>query len=214
MFMQPSETILLLMPDAGRRAACFAALADRPQRIVRAFGESDDVTEVLGGIEQACLVIDKAAIRQSGFRALTASLERRPAIFSLALAPGLDVDDAMTLLTCPRCEILRSDDVAAAADRAEALLPAIAAVGERWRAEQAARLALARLSPREATVLAGLAGGQTSKDIARVLGVSPRTIEVHRASIMRRTGSDTLAGLLRLYFLAELPVAPLLARAA
>ena len=214
MFMQASETILLLMPDAARRADCFAVLANRPQRIVRGFGDSADVREAIDTVDQACLMIDQAAIRQPGFRALTAWLEERPAIVALAIAPALNADDAMTLLACPRCEIVRSDDVTQAAARAEALLPAIAALGARWRAEQAARTALARLSPREATVLAGLAGGQTSKDIARTLGVSPRTIEVHRASIMRRTGTNTLAELLRLHFLAELPVAPMLARAA
>jgi two-component system, LuxR family, response regulator FixJ len=213
--MQRSETILLLMPDAVRRAACFTALATAPQRIIRGYGCADDVCEVLAGTDQACLVIDQAAIRQPGFGTMTGLLEDHPAIFPLVLAPALDADDAMTLLSCPRCDILRErDDVGAIADRVAVLLPLAAQVGTRWRRERDARAALARLSPRETSVLTGLAEGQTSKDIARALGVSPRTIEVHRASIMRRTGAATLAELLRLCFLAELSVPPAYARAA
>ena len=215
MAMHPSETILLLMPDIARRAACFTALSVDPQRIIRGYGSADDVCEALAGVEQACLIIDKPAIRQRGFGTLTGLLEDHPAIFPLVLAAQLDADDAMTLLSCPRCEILReTEDVAAVAARVAAMLPMVAQVGQRCRSEQQARAALARLSPREASVLTGLAEGQTSKDIARALGVSPRTIEVHRASIMRRTGAATLADLLRLHFLAELPVVAPLARAA
>lgn len=213
--MNFGETVLLLMPDAGRRAACFTALSAAPQRIIRGYGGAGDLCEALAEIDQACLVIDQSAIRQAGFGKLTGLLEDLPAIFSLVLAPTLDADDAMTLLSCPRCEILRErDDIAAIAARIELALPRIARVGERWRHEQQARAALARLSPREKSVLAALADGQTSKNIARALGVSPRTIEVHRASIMHRTGATSLAELLRLCFLAEFPGVSALARAA
>jgi two-component system, LuxR family, response regulator FixJ len=213
--MHITETILLLMPDTARRVACFTALSVAPQRIIRGYGCADDLSEALPGVEQACLIIDQAAIRQTGFARMAAGLQERPAIFSLVLAPTLDADDAMTLLSCPRCEIVRGgDDVAVVVDRVAALLPHVAQVGDRWRRERAAQAALARLSPREVSVLSCLAEGLTSKDIARTLGVSPRTVEVHRASIMRRTGAATLADLLRLCFLAELAVTPTFARAA
>ena len=215
MFMNPCETILLLMPDTARRMACFTALAVKPQRIVRGFANPTDLCEALAGVDQGCLLFDQAALRLPGFDAMLRQLAARPAIFALAFVTALDADDAMTLLRCPRCDILTGgDDVMAIAERVDALMPLVAQVGARWQSEQQAHAALAQLSPREATVLEGLAAGQTSKDIARALGVSPRTIEVHRASIMRRTGTGTLAELLRLHFLAELPVAPLLARAA
>lgn len=215
MAMNRSETILLLMPDTARRMACFAALAVKPQRIVRGFANARDLGEALLGVDQGCLLFDQAAMHLPGFAAMLRQFAARPAMFALASVAKLDADDAMTLLRCPRCDILTGgDDVTVVADRVEALMPLVAKVGDRWQSEQLARAALARLSPREATVLDGLAAGQTSKDIARALGVSPRTVEVHRASIMRRTSTATLADLLRLHFLAELPVAPLLARAA
>ena len=215
MVMNPCETILLLMPDTARRMACFAALAVKPQRIVRGFANPRDLCEALASVDQGCLLFDQPAMRLPGFDDMLRPLAARPAMFALATVAELGADDAMTLLRCPRCDILTGgDDVMAIAERIDALMPLVAKVGARWQSEQQARAALAQLSPREAMVLAELAAGRTSKDIARTLGISPRTIEVHRASIMRRTGTTTLAELLRLHFLAELPVAPLLARAA
>lgn len=45
---------------------------------------------------------------------------------------------------------------------------------------------LAEMSLRERQVATMLAEGQTSKEIARVLGISPRTVEVHRARLMKK----------------------------
>lgn len=46
----------------------------------------------------------------------------------------------------------------------------------------------ARLSPREREVVTQLAHGLTSKQIARELGLSPRTVEMHRARLLRKLG--------------------------
>lgn len=46
-----------------------------------------------------------------------------------------------------------------------------------------------RLSPREREVLAGMAKGQTSKDSAKELGLSPRTVEKLRASLRAHFGA-------------------------
>lgn len=52
------------------------------------------------------------------------------------------------------------------------------------------------LTPRERTVVAGLTRGRTSKEIARDLGLSPRTIEDVRARLLRRFGARNAAELL------------------
>lgn len=44
-------------------------------------------------------------------------------------------------------------------------------------------------TPRELEVLALYAGGRSAKEIAGVLGISPRTVETHRASVMRKSHS-------------------------
>ena len=53
------------------------------------------------------------------------------------------------------------------------------------------------LSPRESEILSSLARGETSKDIARRLGLSVRTVETHRQNIKRKLALDTPAELLR-----------------
>ena len=58
--------------------------------------------------------------------------------------------------------------------------------------------ALLPLTLRERDVLAGVALGRTNKEIAASLGISPRTVETHRESLMRKTGVRTVAGLTRL----------------
>ena len=53
------------------------------------------------------------------------------------------------------------------------------------------------LSPREREVLRFVAEGKTSRQVATLLGLSARTVDAHRASIMRRLGIHDTAGLVR-----------------
>ncbi len=57
---------------------------------------------------------------------------------------------------------------------------------------------LAGLSPRETEVLTGVVEGKSNKMIALDLGISPRTVEVHRANLMAKTGAGSLSGLVRM----------------
>lgn len=54
---------------------------------------------------------------------------------------------------------------------------------------------LDRLSPREHEVLVGILGGLTNKAIGIELGISHRTVEIHRARIMRKLGATSIASL-------------------
>ena len=63
---------------------------------------------------------------------------------------------------------------------------------------------LAELSPREREVLARVAAGKTSREIAEELGISHRTVEAHRESIMRKLDVHSVAGLTRLAIEADL----------
>jgi DNA-binding NarL/FixJ family response regulator len=51
------------------------------------------------------------------------------------------------------------------------------------------------LTGREREVLAGIAKGLTNKEIASELGISHRTVETHRESLMKKLGIRTVAGL-------------------
>lgn len=63
------------------------------------------------------------------------------------------------------------------------------------------------LTRRERDVLAKVANGASNKEAGRQLGISPRTIEVHRARIMDKLGARNAADLMRIV-LSDAPVRP------
>lgn len=93
-----------------------------------------------------------------------------------------------------------SDDVLVAAIRS-----AFARLSQTEHADEATlkfRARLDSLSEREQQVLDGLLAGHPNKTIAYDLGISPRTVEVHRAHVMTKTGVASLSELVRLSLLA------------
>jgi two-component system CheB/CheR fusion protein len=68
--------------------------------------------------------------------------------------------------------------------------------------QAAARARLATLTSRQRDVLAMVLDGHPSKNIAADLQLSRRTVENHRANIMRRTGCKSLPALARLVMMA------------
>ena len=69
------------------------------------------------------------------------------------------------------------------------------------RADIAARLA--ELTPREYEVMSMVTDGKSNKEIAAMLGVSAKTVEVHRARVMDKMRADSLAELVRMALLAR-----------
>jgi DNA-binding CsgD family transcriptional regulator len=65
----------------------------------------------------------------------------------------------------------------------------------------------ASLTPRQREVMELVLAGHPSKNIAADLGISRRTVENHRAAIMKKTGSKSLPALGRFGFAASAPIA-------
>jgi two-component system response regulator FixJ len=66
-----------------------------------------------------------------------------------------------------------------------------------------AEVHLQALTPRERDVLDGLAQGLPNKTIAYDLGISPRTVEIHRANLMTKLGVRSLSEALKIAFAAQ-----------
>lgn len=69
---------------------------------------------------------------------------------------------------------------------------------ERRRKVANARLLVQKLSNREQEVLRALVNGASSKHIGKDLGISPRTVEIHRANLMRKLNAPTTVDAVRI----------------
>ncbi|MDP3549641.1 MAG: LuxR C-terminal-related transcriptional regulator [Novosphingobium sp.] len=96
-----------------------------------------------------------------------------------------------------------SDELAALIDNAETEMLTTFKV----RAESArAHADMIRLSARERQVLDRVANGESNKEIARLLNISPRTVELHRTNMMGKLGAKNAAEAIRLCLTAAFSV--------
>jgi len=70
---------------------------------------------------------------------------------------------------------------------------------QRQRGDREARDRYGRLSEREREVLGLIVAGLTNKEVGRALGLSPRTVETHRAHLFAKLEVESLAQLVRRY---------------
>lgn len=61
------------------------------------------------------------------------------------------------------------------------------------------------LSPREREVFGHITDGSSNSETGRLLGISPRTVETHRARVMDKLGARNTADLVRIRIRAERP---------
>ena len=96
-------------------------------------------------------------------------------------------------------ELLASVDLALERDRERR---------REWSHKQAMLARLARLTPREREVMTHLVRSRTAREIGEELGLSPKTVQVHRAHILEKTEARSVIALTRLAFAAGIePVA-------
>jgi len=140
-----------------------------------------------------CVIIDLNLPDMSGIDLLRSVGRLAPDLGFVVLTGHADVRQAVEAMR------LGAIDFVEKPAPPERLLAAVAQAGTaRRRADPAARDRIDRLTPREREVMVLLVAGHTNKEIARQLGISPRTAEVHRRNAMRKTGSDSLAAAVRL----------------
>jgi FixJ family two-component response regulator len=151
-----------------------------------------------------CVLADLRLPGKSGLE-LQAELQRRGATLPVIIitAHG-DVPAARTAFQAHAVDFLEKpfahDQLLAAIERAFAY-EAQRIARDHGRAEDARKLAA--LTPREREVLEQAARGLHAKEIAAALGISPRTVEVHKARIMAKLGVRNVAELVRFAISAD-----------
>jgi len=152
-----------------------------------------------------CIVSDVRMPGMTGLE-LQKALERNGDTAALILVTGFaDVDMAVSAMKVGAFDFIEKpiDE-----ERLVASIRAAANKAERDHAdaEELARITerVSSLTDREREVLDLVTRGLTNRDIAAELGISPRTVEVHRASMMQKTQVDSLADLVRMTIRLEM----------
>jgi FixJ family two-component response regulator len=151
------------------------------------------------------VLVDLRKVKDEGLSIPRELKARSITLPTIALdAPAADVASAVAAMKAGAIDYVTvADEKSLRATLANAMAECHGAARPTTRDENAiARLA--RLTPREREVLAGLVEGGTNKTIGQELGISPRTVELHRAHVMNRLNASSLTELLQIAFAAGL----------
>ncbi len=176
------------------------------QRLVEAGGWRAEVYESAESFLAAlhpdgpgCVLLDMRMPGMNGLECLR-EIKRRDAILAVIMVTGYgEVELAVEAMKGGALDFLEKPITA------QRVLEAVRAAIERsWEAhsERRARAgrerSLARLTPRERQVLDRIVRGEINKSVAKRLGISEKTVEVHRSRVMSKLDAKSLADLIRI----------------
>jgi two-component system response regulator FixJ len=172
---------------------------------VSSWGSGTAFLKEVRHLEQGCVLLDIRMPEIDGLQ-VQETLSTRGITMPIVIMTGHgDIGTAVRAMKAGAVDFLEKPFEKAALLRAiEAAFDKMAQADDSVaRAADAERI-LAALTPREREVLDGLAQGLPNKTIAYDLGISPRTVEVHRANVMAKLDVRSLSDALRIAFAAGL----------
>ena len=171
---------------------------------VRSFENGLVFLEALPGLAPGCLIVDIRMPHLTGLRLQERLAEAGCDWPAIVITGHGDIEacrrafrsGAVDFLTKPIDEAVLIESVRSA----------LTLLGRRLRHSESTALArsrLSRLTGREAQILGLVAQGLTTKEIARTLAISPRTIETHRTHIGEKLGVGSVAEMVKLHLAVE-----------
>ncbi len=156
------------------------------------FGAGGEFLEILGHLMPGCILLDIDA--EDGLDILAHLMKRETGWPILVMSAAPKVRVAVEAMKLGALDFLEKP--VEAAKLAAALIPAwntLEASLERGEARRVAQDRLARLTARELDISLALFGGRSNKAVAHELGISVRTVEMHRAHVMAKLGVKSIA---------------------
>lgn len=156
---------------------------------------------------EGCVLLDVRMPEMDGLEVQQALIERGITMPVIILTGHGDVTIAVRAMKAGAVDFLEKPfEKATLLSSIETAFERIAASGDIAARAAEARTLLGVLTPRERDVLEGLAQGLPNKTIAYDLGISPRTVEVHRANLMSKLDVRSLSDALRIAFAAGMGI--------
>jgi two-component system response regulator FixJ len=201
--MSDERTVYVLDDDA---AVCrsLERLLDSASFVSVTFQHPDEFLAKAGTFTKGCVLLDLRLPGTDGIEVMEALHRIRNDLPVIVMTAQGDIQVAVRAMKAGAIDFLEKPY------GEETLLGAIEAAlasgGASVRAKEIADATrrVDALSPREREVLEALIDGQSNKVIAHQLGLSVRTVEVHRARMMERLGMRQLAEALRLGIMARM----------
>jgi two-component system, LuxR family, response regulator FixJ len=191
-------TVFVVDDDASVRDSLSLLISLKGLR-TQVFASAEHFLNTYRGEWRGCLLTDLRMPGMSGLELQVALQERQMQIPVVVLTAHGDVTTTRAALKNGALDFIEKpadDDVLI-----EVLMNAIRVDSERHSAASVhlnTVQRLERLTPREREVFDLIASGKQNRDIAQVLGISPRTVEVYKARIMEKLQCRNLAELVKL----------------
>jgi two-component system response regulator FixJ len=201
----PADGCVYVVDDDEAVRDGLSGLLDAGGYTCRTFSSAQDFLQAAPTLRPGCLIAD---IRMPGMDGL--ELQRRlveqSLPFPLIVVTGHgDVPLAVRAMKAGALDFIQKPFAAKAIlESTKNAMTQVAEPQQLDALEVAAKARVDSLSRREREVLQGLLSGLPNKSIAYELGISPRTVEVHRGRVMQKMGARSLSELVRLGLAAGL----------
>ena len=157
-------------------------------------------------LKRGCLIVDVRMPGMSGLELQEEIVRRQIPLAVIVMTGHADIPLAVRAMKAGAVDFLEKPfDSALLMDSVRRALELGSKTRSKKEETRTAKKLLTHLSPRERTVLEKLVQGQPNKIVAHELGISPRTVEIHRAHIMIKMDASSLADLVRAVLMAQSP---------
>lgn len=195
------NAVVYVLDDDDRFVRSVEALLASTGLEIRAFADPADLVSAFEPERPSCLILDLRLCRESGLEVMRRLRAQGVFLPVVMVAADANVPTAVKAMKSGACDFIEKPFEAG---RMLATIGEALGRFDQWREMRLYRLRNATLTAREEAVLRLIVQGRQNKGIAEDLGISPKTVEVHRARVMAKMHADCVASLVRMQMVLRL----------